>query len=826
MSKKRNKESNIFINHSTQKSIVEKNNQSGNFYLAIICFFYFLIHFIPNFGALDAMGSQWFYIVILDFLVAIFIYSKKNDCQVSSINILQSCFSKIYLAFFVIAGLSIFTAINPTESLVCIVRIIATIIAYFNISILLNGKLDLFKWLAQMLAVFLLIESLQSISQFVYGAGNISFDTLILSLKGTTENKNIFAADLAIKIPFVIYCIHSSKLSIKVFNSIILLLSVFTLFIVNARASYVSLFLIVILYAIFILNNYYQERKHTKSLFQFSFLLFPIIVAIFFSQFEIANVKSLQEEKSSYGSVTDRISTIASISKNKERFELWTEALNYSKNHPFIGCGIGNWKLASIPYGKATYDDGTVPMHAHNDFLENFAELGVFGGILYLGLFVCIYFFTFSVLRSDASKETKLISFITLLSFIGYSIDAFFNFPFERPITQILFAFIVAVNINAFIISRKETQKENGFSKKTINIKNLYCLLAFIFLLPAGFITYQTYKSLVAQNTIIADHENQPLRLTWNEVVPVLPSIPNLSVMAQSLDAIKARYLIEADKNEEALLYLKKAAKANPYMGYAEFLKAGIYMKLGKMDSAYSNATDAFYKRPRAVPRYQTLIAVLAKMKDTLHIQQAFNEVLKYRNEPYAWNLYLMGMLQAKIKGDEKLLRLADSSLRLFPENEDLRVRKNEISYTMGIPNGNLKNMPADNTKEQQYFAEGVANFNLAKELASQNNSEASKEKNRLAVKNFLLAAVNNPNNFVYFENAGLAYLNMNDFSNALVNLKKAISLKIASDGKTEYFSGIALLNLGRKEEGCTYLQKAVNLGWKEAAITMNSNCK
>ncbi len=813
-------------------TIVNNESASISFSNFIPLFFgllYLVVHFLPSFGSLDAFGSQWLYVVCIDFITLLYIILNKKEYHTVSNSVITNIFSEIYFCFFILAGLSIFIAINPTEALVCFVRIIATIVAFVNLSILFQGRVHLFKWLAQLLGLILLVESFQTISQFFSGADDISFDALILSLKGTTGNKNIFAADLAIKIPFVIYCIHTFKIWGRLFNISILFLSLFTLFIINARASYVSLFLILISYFSFLLFTFQKEKKILETIFRMAYIFTPLLIALLFSQFEIATKKNLQpqtETITKYGTVTERVATIYSIENNKGRIQFWNDAIDYTMKHPIIGCGIGNWKIASIPYEKSLYNDGTVSMHVHNDFLENFAELGIFGGLLYLGLFVCIFFFTFHVLRSDTSEETKQISFFTFLSFIGYTIDAFFNFPFERPITQVLFALIVALNVNSFIDAKKISKTEFDPSKKNFLAKNIFGLVVFLLLVPAIYVTYQTYKSLVAQNTIIADHENQPLRLTWNEVVPVLPSIPNLSVMAQPLDAIKARYLIEADKNEEALVYLKKASKANPYFGYAEFLKAGIYAKMDKMDSAYTNARDAFYKRPRAIPRYQTLIAVLAKMKDTLHIHQAFTEVRKYRNEPYAWNLYLMGMLQVKIKGDEKLLRLSDSALQLFPGNGDLIARKNEIAYTMGMQNGIQQNRLADKNKEQSYFTEGVANFNLASSLSNQNNFEASNEKNRLAIKYFLLAAETNPNNFAYYENAGLAYLNMKNFANALVYLKKALSLKSATDGKTEYFSGIALLNLGKKEEGCTYLQTSLSLGWKEAAVTINSNCK
>ena len=45
------------------------------------------------------------------------------------------------------------------------------------------------------------------------------------------------------------------------------------------------------------------------------------------------------------------------------------------KDHPVLGSGLGNWKIASIAYGKNTSMDILYPT-MHNDFLQFAAELG------------------------------------------------------------------------------------------------------------------------------------------------------------------------------------------------------------------------------------------------------------------------------------------------------------------------------------------------------------------------------------------------------------------------------------------------------------------
>ncbi|MEK7199313.1 MAG: O-antigen ligase family protein, partial [Bacteroidota bacterium] len=291
------------------------------------------------------MGSQWLYIVGIDFLVTFFILARKNDYQQASSAIFGNIFSKLYLAFFVLAGISTFTAINQTESWVCYVRLIATIIAFLNISILLYGRTGLFKILAQLLGLILLVESIQAISQFFNGIADTDLSGLILSLKGTTGNKNIFAASTVVKIPFVIYCIYTFKLWGRILNIVILVLASLTIFIVNARASFLSIIFITLLYIVYCILGYLKDKKVDQTLYRISYVIIPILAAAFISQIVLTNVKNLQEAKGGYGTVTDRLASAASFNAedNQVRIRLWTHALDYTRHHPLMGCGYGNW---------------------------------------------------------------------------------------------------------------------------------------------------------------------------------------------------------------------------------------------------------------------------------------------------------------------------------------------------------------------------------------------------------------------------------------------------------------------------------------------------
>ncbi|MBV9987417.1 MAG: O-antigen ligase family protein, partial [Chitinophagaceae bacterium] len=493
---------------------------------------YMGVHFIPNLDAYDAMGPQWFYVVWLDLATIIYILIAKANYNTAVKGIFSHLFTKLFLAFFVLAGLSALAAINPTETLVCYVRLVATIIAFFNLGILFYQRLELFKWIAQLLGFILLIESYLTITAFLNGFGQMSMTDLIMSLKGTTGNKNIFAAGLVVKIPFVMYSIYTAGIWRRVLNIGILLIGTITIFILNARASYLSLILIAALYTLFVILEYRKQKQEEQTLYRLAYIVVPLLAALFISQIELSNIKSLQEDNAGkdFGSVTERLGSLSATSdeSNQVRLRLWSHAVDYTKHHPLMGCGYGNWKIASIPYQRLITNDLYVPIHAHNDFVEEFAELGIPGGLLYLSLFVCILVFTIRTYLSAASADLKLIAVFSLLAFAGYSVDALFNFPLERPISQVFFALITAVNVLACLAARKQVRNEKEPETRS-TWKPVYGLTAILLLLPSAYVTYLTYQSLIVQRIIIPDIEHEPLQLKWQELFPKIPSIPNIS---------------------------------------------------------------------------------------------------------------------------------------------------------------------------------------------------------------------------------------------------------------------------------------------------------
>jgi O-antigen ligase len=83
---------------------------------------------------------------------------------------------------------------------------------------------------------------------------------------------------------------------------------------------------------------------------------------------------------------------VTNIGGGTGRLDLWTVGARMVESEPLLGVGVGNFPVASIHYllrpgaiERAEFII-TTPKVAHNTYLQFFAELGVLGGTLFLGI--------------------------------------------------------------------------------------------------------------------------------------------------------------------------------------------------------------------------------------------------------------------------------------------------------------------------------------------------------------------------------------------------------------------------------------------------------
>ena len=633
-----------------------KQNQvdTANFIPSIFIIGFLCVGFIPNWEAVDKIAPQWLYLSILNLSCGIFLFINRKIYKERITRVLSSWMSISYIAFVLWAASSYFYAINPTEVLVNIVRHFNTLFMFLNLGILIFNIKNKNRLISFAIMSILAIEVYavldQALEMFNNGAINPG------QLKGVTANRNITAFSIAIKIPYVLYLIFTNqKYWIRILYSFLVLLSLFSLSMIQSRASFVAAALIGVLLLTWTLINFLKEKSY-KPLINNLYYLLPMILAIILNQTFVS---------SKGADALSRASTI-SVSTNdgsvNQRLRYYEDVLTHISSNPIFGVGIGNWKLTSIDYDKADITGYIVPYHAHSDFIQLGAELGIIGFCIYLIVFLCGAYFAFILLfKTGFNFEKKWFIFLLITSLGVYFIDANLNFPIARP--QVLAPWALTMALLSFYYYQN---KDHNVMKTSLRLNFIYPIILILLMLFSTSITYSTYQSLKGQMFLLRDFNSNKYSITMDKIDNITPDLPNITVTTIPMKSIKARYYFNAKKYDKAIELLNQGIPANPYLFFSENLKAQIFLKQNKIDSAFVNARKAFYGLPKNALHASTFAQAISLKKDLNEAKKVF-EVLSVKSGEVIWNNFFIVVSQMVQSGEKDLIKYACKASEIYP---------------------------------------------------------------------------------------------------------------------------------------------------------------
>jgi O-antigen ligase len=122
---------------------------------------------------------------------------------------------------------------------------------------------------------------------------------------------------------------------------------------------------------------------------------------------------------------------------NQGRIQIWKEALDIIRDHPFLGVGIGNYSKAVKV--TATYRE---PIYAHNTYLDIAAESGIINAFFWISLIIA------AAVNFYQRRKNKMFLMLCV-SLIIFSVHSFFETAIYSPVVLTLFIFIISfANVN------------------------------------------------------------------------------------------------------------------------------------------------------------------------------------------------------------------------------------------------------------------------------------------------------------------------------------------------------------------------------------------
>lgn len=787
---------NIKLMDTTANNATEKPYVYFDFIAISFVILLLMIDFLPNFESIDIIAPQYVYLSIWNISIAILYCFQPQFLKIKVLQLLQKAlWPALYLLFVLISGFSFFWAKNGSLALVAFSKQLIVLILIFNLFILLYKRLYLIYIIA---FLFCLSVFFQTFFDLIGILKAPIVSEAIANLKGNTGNINVFGASLNYKIPFLILgVLHFSNWK-KWFFAFGIFLASLTIFLSASRATFIALMLVLIVSLCFYFKTKIQNGYRFSKLLM---IFLPIFVAFIISS-SLSNNSNLSSRNQSVAKrllQTDLRYNSKDVSTS-QRLIFWKIATNMIVQNSLLGVGIGNWKVASIPFERATIDQGSASGNAHNDFLEIMTETGFLNGILYVFIFALLLFQNLRNTFKKHTEKTNYIPFLALLLLICYGVDAFFNFPQFRPTMQLCFAHMIVLSIlnSNFITTDTSAKKSNFFIAIVISVSIATTYISFNVL--------KAYQLEYARKSDLSKPVDQQL-LTADYILQNLPDFPTVMTNSQTFNELLGIYYFQEKKYNLAQKQFDISNAINPYFGRSEWYKFRISDAKKQSDSAYFYAKKAFEIKPRNHDFFVSALYAANLNKDTIGMLDLHKTHNQYVQKASNW-YETSSVLRLSNYKTSKIVSFVDEGLRYFPNDSALIARKKtlleEISPT--------KKQPSIIVEFQKINQKATLLFN---------NLQFSK-----ALNLFQVALKMSPENPEVLTNIAVCYIKLNQPKLAINYLIQNLKKLNSSDGKTEYLLGVCYLAIKDRENSCKFLNLSKSKKHPSGVVLFQQNCK
>lgn len=278
----------------------------------------------------------------------------------------------------------------------------------------------------------------------------------------TFLNVNAFAGYLIIIIPLCLYLsMFAEERVIRLWSGISLPLILSALILTFSRGGW-----LIIIIISFIIMVYLAYNRLGRNLILFSYFASALVILLLLISIGL------------FGDIAllSGINIVTIIDSIGDRLEYWRMATRIIIEHPLAGAGLGGYALMA-----QRYQIGSVySRYAHNNYLEIFAELGIFGFITYIWLIARVIQKGLSIIRKDGSNRHE--GFFLMTAIIGFLIHTLIDFDWETPAIQITFFLLAGMITGMDRIDNKSIKEEEVITdiRPSLRRSALYLILTLL----------------------------------------------------------------------------------------------------------------------------------------------------------------------------------------------------------------------------------------------------------------------------------------------------------------------------------------------------------
>lgn len=351
----------------------------------------------------------------------------------------------IYMLFTLLCGCSILWATNTAEAVFAFSTQLLSpliIIVFYG---LLSTKKQLTQkalWIsaATVLAVYLFFTLVQ-----LFHVESFSFDQLY-RVSGLSGHKNLLAVMLFVLSGFLLtsFAIFENKV-LRWLSAVVFAIAFIVIFLLKSRAVLLGVLVAGGCFGMMMLlrTRCCNEARRSHLLLVMSIIVVYVFLTVGLRVFADRSVPHTAEKSE----IEHKMLSTSSLA---ERCLLWEKTYHVVDNHPFMGCGIGNWQIHFPDAGL----DGLYRADVwnvnftkpHNEYLGILAETGYLGLLLYVAFLTSIIVLSFFALLRTENRKDFLYGAIILSLFVGCCVNALFDFPNSR-IEHVIWMGILIANL-------------------------------------------------------------------------------------------------------------------------------------------------------------------------------------------------------------------------------------------------------------------------------------------------------------------------------------------------------------------------------------------
>ena len=351
----------------------------------------------------------------------------------------------IYMLFTLLCGCSILWATNTAEAVFAFSTQLLSpliIIVFYG---LLSTKKQLTQkalWIsaATVLAVYLFFTLVQ-----LFHVESFSFDQLY-RVSGLSGHKNLLAVMLFVLSGFLLtsFAIFENKV-LRWLSAVVFAIAFIVIFLLKSRAVLLGVLVAGGCLGMMMLlrTRCCNEARRSHLLLVMSIIVVYVFLTVGLRVFADRSVPHTAEKSE----IEHKMLSTSSLA---ERCLLWAKTYHVVDNHPFMGCGIGNWQIHFPDAGlNGLYRADVWNVNftkPHNEYLGILAETGYLGLLLYVAFLTSIIVLSFFALLRTENRKDFLYGAIILSLFVGCCVNALFDFPNSR-IEHVIWMGILIANL-------------------------------------------------------------------------------------------------------------------------------------------------------------------------------------------------------------------------------------------------------------------------------------------------------------------------------------------------------------------------------------------